>query len=118
MPRFEVLAGPTLIGHSDLEFGDAAMGSAGGKLSPSPAYFTIQPDVVAAREGSQAHLSLVVRRIGGQAIPAQGGVQVLDYSAELGSEGIEVHVLGIGYPLYEQLFPKHVATYNAQFLKG
>jgi len=96
MPRFEVLAGPTLIGYFDLELGDAAMGSAAGMLSPLPAHFAIQADIIAAREDSQVHLSLVVRPIGGQALPARGGVQILDYSQELGGEGIEVHVLGVG----------------------
>jgi hypothetical protein len=94
------------------------MGVAAGKLLPSPAYGAIQPSVVAAREGSQAHLSFVVRLVAGGELPAQGGVQILDYSAELGAEGLEVHVLGIGYPLYEELFPEHVAAYKAQFLKA
>ena len=91
------------------------MGVAMGKFLPSPAYATIQPAVVALREGSQAHLSLVVRLVGGLALPAQGGVQILDYSAELGADGLEVSVFGIGYPLYERLFPEHVAAYDAQF---
>ena len=60
--------------------------------------------IVAARESSQAHLSLAVRQIGGQQIPTQGGVLILDYSADLGGDGLEVEVLGIPYLLYEQLF--------------
>jgi hypothetical protein len=42
-------------------------------------------------------------------------VQIIDYSAELGAEGIQVHVNGIGYPLYKELFPEHVAAYASQF---
>jgi hypothetical protein len=118
MPRFEVLAGSVVVGHSDLELGDAPMGVAGGKFLPAPAYAMLQALVVAARESSQAHLSLRVRLAEGQELPAQGGVQIIDYSAELGGEGMEVHVLGIGYPLYEELFPTHVAAYEAQFPKA
>jgi hypothetical protein len=115
MSLFEVFAGGILVGYSELESGDPPMGVAAGKLSPSPAYRTIQPSVVAAREGSQADLALAVRTADGQELPGQGGVQILDYSAELGAEGIQVHVLGIGYPLYEELFPQHVAAYRSQF---
>jgi hypothetical protein len=32
--------------------------------------------------------------------------------------GLEIDVLGIGYPLYEELFPKHVADYKARFTKA
>jgi hypothetical protein len=113
MPRFQVFAGETLIGHSDLELGDAPMGGAEGKFLPSPAYAAIQAAVVAAREESQDHLSLAVRVSGGRDLPAAGGVRILDYSDELGAERLQVSVLGIGYPLYGELFPEHVAAYKA-----
>jgi hypothetical protein len=105
MPRFEILADGAVIGHSELEVGDPSMGVAAGKFLPTTAYLGIQPSVVAARESSQAFLSLGVRLVGGAWIPAQGGVQILDYSAELGTDGLEIEVLGIGFPLYEELFP-------------
>ena len=91
------------------------MGVAIGTFMPAPAYAAIKASALASREGSQEHLSLVVRTTDGQALPAQGGVQIVDYSAELGPEGIQVHVLGIGYPLYAELFPKQVAAYKKQF---
>jgi hypothetical protein len=93
------------------------MGVAEGRFLPSPAYAAIQPSVVATRYGSQAHLMLSVRSYKGTHLSAQGGVQILDYSAELAAEEIEVHVLGIGYPTYEELFPFHVAAYCARFSK-
>ena len=65
----------------------------------------------------QAHLMLSVRSSNGTDLPAQGGVQILDYSAELAAEEIEVHVLGIAYPTYKKLFPSHVAAYRARFSK-
>jgi hypothetical protein len=93
------------------------MGVAEGKFLPSPAYAVIQPSVVATRYGSQEHLVLAVRSANGNELPAQGGVHILDYSVELGSEEIEIHVLGIGYPTYEELFPSHVAAYRSRFSK-
>ena len=105
MGRFEILAGSVVVGHSELEVGDPSMGVAAGKLLPTTAYAGIQASIIAARGSSQAHLSLAVRQIGGQPLPAQGGVRILDYSADLGGDGLEVEVLGIPYPLYEQLFP-------------
>jgi len=95
------------------------MGVAGGKLLPSPEYSIIQPSVIATRESSQAHLRLVVRLVGGRELPAEGGVHITDYSAELGiDDGLEIDVFGIGYPLYGELFPEHVAAYKAQFSKA
>jgi len=89
------------------------MGVASGKFLPMPAYDSIRPLVVALREGgSQAHLSLVVREIEGNELDPVGGVIISDYSAELGADGLEVEALGIGYPLYGELFPDHVGAYD------
>ena len=115
MPRFEVLADSTLVGYSELETGDPPMGVAGGRFVPLPAYESIRSTVVAALEGDQSHLQLSVRVTGGPALPTQGGVQIIDLSAELGAEALQVHALGIGYPLYQELFPSHVTAYENQF---
>jgi hypothetical protein len=117
MPRFEVFANTTAIGYSELEYGDPPMGVALGRFFPLPGYEAIQPRVVAARAGLQTHLALTVRTADGHSIPAQGGVQINDCSAELGPEGIEVAVLGIGYPLYEELFPGRYAQYAARLIE-
>lgn len=94
------------------------MGIATGVLRPTAEYSLVQPALIATREDSQAHLELVVRLADGEEILSAGGVHITDYSEELGFEdGIEVDVLGIGYPLYEELFPGHVAAYRAQFPK-
>jgi hypothetical protein len=93
------------------------MGVAGGRFLPLPAYEAIQARVVAARDTSQEHLALSVRTIDGYAIQAQGGVQIIDFSSELGADVIEVHVCGIGYPLYEELFPGRHAAYVESFAK-
>jgi hypothetical protein len=105
MSRFTVFFNSTPIGHSDLESGDPPMGVASGKFLPLPSYQEAQLSIIAARDNSQDHLALTVRTTDGQVLPAQGGVQIVDHSPELGAEGIELHVLFIGYPLYEELFP-------------
>lgn len=60
MYRFEALAGTTLIGHSELELGDALMGVAFGSFVPLPAYVNVQKAVVESAGGSQDHLFLSV----------------------------------------------------------
>lgn len=104
MPRFEILSNGTVVGNSDLEHGDPPMGVAAGRFIPLPQYEGIRPAVVAARSSIQTHLALTVRTADGRLTPA-AGTQINDYSVELGPEGIEVEVYGIGYPLYEELFP-------------
>lgn len=89
------------------------MGVACGRLVAAPAYSSIQPQVVSAGE-DQVSLNLTARLSNGQILDAIG-VYIADYSAELGLEGLEVSVLGIAYPLYEDLFPNHVAAYKHPF---
>jgi hypothetical protein len=115
MPRFEVLARQVVIGHTELEFGDPPMGVAFGQFLPVPAYASVQASLIAARDASQQHLELQVLQPDGAPIPAQGGVQILDLSDELGPSSIEIHMLGIPYPLYAQLFSSHLAAYDARF---
>jgi hypothetical protein len=119
MHRYALYSEGTLIGHSALEGGDPPMGVASGRFFPQPAYEKIQAKVVAAFTSSQDHLGLVVIDTQtGSSLPAQGGAQILDASADVGPEGIEVQVLGIPYPLYEQLFPGRYAAYEASFSKA
>lgn len=116
MQRFEVFANNVLIGHSDLKTGDPPMSVAEGEFSPTPEYATVRSAVIAARESSQAHLSLSVRSIDGRELQASGGIHLLDHSDELGSEGLWLQVCGIVYPPYGDLFPEHVAEYNTDDL--
>ena len=110
MAQYKVYAGEALIGHSALESGDPPMGVASGKFFAVPAYASIQPQCIANRDLPQTHLGLTVARPNGDLIPAEHGVAILDYSVELGE--IEVHAFGIGYPLYEELFPNLAAAYR------
>ena len=97
-----------------MEVGDPPMGVASGKFRPVPAYSVIRSECIAALgNGRWDHLSLSVMASDGRSLPAQGGVMILD-SHELKPGEAEVHVAGIPYPLYEQLFPKHVELYYAR----
>ena len=118
MYRFDVLASATLIGYSELELGDAPMGVAFGRFAPLPAYVNIQKAVVESAGGSQDHLFLSVRLTNGSPLPGGGTIHLEDHSFELGPEGLELSVLGIAYPIYEELFPAHVAAYARQFPKS
>jgi hypothetical protein len=109
---YSVFADNTLIGHSDLEVGDPPMGVASGKLRPTPSYSTVRDDCISAlASGKWDRLNLSVRSEDGKSLPAQGGVMILD-AYEIEPSEVEVHVAGIPYPLYEQLFPKHVEIYR------
>ena len=114
MSQYRILWDQTLIGYSALESGDPPMGVASGKFLPLPEYGAVQDRCIASRDVSQEHLPLSATQSDGQLIPALG-VSILDFSIELGASEIEVHVTGIGYPLYEELFPNQVAAYAKQF---
>ncbi len=90
------------------------MGTAVGRFLPLPSYQKVQLLLVAARVASQDHLALTVQTSDGQLLPAQGGTQIVDFSADPGSESIELNVCGGGYPLYEELFPGRLAAYFAR----
>ena len=119
MSRFGIYSGSTIIGYSELEGGDPPMGCAAGRFLPLPNYSSVKAscriDPHSENVSSQEHLALSVRLVGGDVISAQGGVLILDYSDEPDCGAIEVHVNGIPYPLYEELFPEHVAAYERQF---
>jgi hypothetical protein len=122
MLRFEIYSNGTLIGRSDLELGDAPMGVAAGRFIPLPAYEQIRAsvptDLVKRKTPSQDHLNLTIRETGGKEVIGSGGVHITDCSEALGPDGIEVELLGVGYPLYEELFPQHVAAYKKQWRKA
>ncbi len=89
-----------------------------GRFVPLPAYVNVQKAVVESAGGSQDHLFLSVRLTNGSPLPGGGTIHLEDHSFELGPEGLELSVLGIAYPIYEELFPAHVAAYARQFPKS
>lgn len=95
MPAFTVFAGATPVGSTALELGDRAVGVAAGRFVPAPAYAAIQAEVIATQHASQLALGLRVTRADGRLVAGDGNVQIVDYSAELGADALEVHVIGI-----------------------
>lgn len=89
------------------------MGVASGRFYPAPGYRTIQ---LCCRQehADQTGLDLTVRTPDRQIIQC-AGVSILDYSAEFGETAIELNVLGISSPSYEDLFPQQVAEYEKHF---
>jgi hypothetical protein len=111
--KFSVFAGSTLVGYSNLERGDPPMGVAFGSFVPVAEYAAIQREC-ATNHSNQASLNLTVQSDSGNVIPCVG-VSILDYSVQAGVAEIEVNLIGVPSPLYEELFPEHVAAYQRQF---
>jgi hypothetical protein len=78
---------------------------------PTAAYAAVQDRVIATRDGSQLGLTLRVLAPDGSQLAADGQVQILDFSPELGPDGMEVQVLGIESPTYAELFPTQAAAF-------
>jgi len=101
--KYEVFAGDVMIGWSELEKGDPPMGVALGVFHPTDSY----------RAGEARGLR--VRPEGGGFFEPAAGVQIEDYSADLGADGIEISVLGLDADTYQQFFPMHLKAYEEQF---
>jgi len=80
------------------------MGCACGAFTPAPAYSAIQQHCIRHREKWEPVLGLSVEA-NGVVVECSGGFQIVDYSPEIGSEGIQLHLLGITVPSYAELFP-------------
>jgi hypothetical protein len=106
MSEFRVYSGATLVGTSNLEHGDPPVGVVFGRFFPAAAYASIQAECASNGE-DQTNLHLSVAAPSGEIIQC-AGVGILD-----GGDDIEVNVLGISYPSYAELFPQHVAQYEA-----
>lgn len=111
--NFEVFHGETLVGWSALENGDPPMGVAFGRFFPAEGYSGIRKEC-AENHADQTQLALTVRKSCGRKLDCMG-VAILDYSVKCGIQEIEVDLLGIAWPLYSELFPHHVASYEARF---
>jgi len=85
------------------------MGVAFGKFVAADSYRQIQPECQASCD--QSRLALSVGTPLGVQVPCLGGdiVDVTDQFEDVDPEDIVVTVVGIAYPLYAELFPRHVA---------
>lgn len=106
MSEFKVFSGTVLVGTSGLEFGDPPMGVAFGRFVPAAGYAAIEAQCK-SNHRDQSHLRLSVVTPSGEVIQCSG-VGILE-----GGGDIEVNVLGISYPPYAELFPQHIARYEA-----
>jgi hypothetical protein len=113
--RFEIKLGSEIIGFSELEGGDPSMGVASGRFVPTPAYAFIHPYCVKRREHWVSIPGLTVWVAGGAPIECSGGIQIIDFSPELGEAGIEVLLNGVTNPPYAELFRHHVEAYKKRF---
>ncbi|MHC8301396.1 hypothetical protein [Pseudomonas sp. ZS1P83] len=113
MTLFQIYSGLTLVGWSALEDGDPSMGVATGQFKPAEAYDVIKNECRSSRI-EQSSLGLSVQTASGVTIPC-AGVNISDYSQELGDGCIDITILGVPHPLYEELFPRQVGVYASQF---
>ena len=113
MQRFSIYSGSVLVGYSALEHGDPPMGVAFGEFEPADGYRLIQREC-RTNHDDQSALLLSAQTEGGVVIDCMG-VGILDYSEMTPFDAIEINVLGISYPLYEELFPEHVSRYAGLF---
>jgi hypothetical protein len=93
--RFEIKLGGEVIGFSELEGGDPPMGVASGRFVPTPAYTSIQTYCIKHRDHWASIPELMVSVVGGAPIECSGGIQIIDFSPELGDAGIEIHLNGV-----------------------
>jgi hypothetical protein len=100
---FEILDGDTVIGTTAFEGGDSPMGVAYGDFEANSAYRLEHTD-------PRGNLTA---RFNGQLIPSAGGVGIEDMFDEIGERGVTI--FGIDHMLYAELFPEHVAAYEALY---
>ena len=105
-----------LIGHSELEQGDPPMGVVHGIFNPTLLFDNIRPLAEELPdEDMRRWQGLELRKHNGEIVECTMGVVVIEYGSQNGPFEIEVTCLGIGYPLYGELFPHHVRAYNESF---
>jgi hypothetical protein len=114
MGRFEVWVNSVMVGLSALESGDPPMGVAIGRLHPNDSYAAFQAQIIAAKGENLDGLTVSVRLQGGQELVC-AGCHIIDFSPDVGPDGIEASVLGLSEPPYDELFPEHVLKYRNAF---
>ncbi|MFD1218126.1 hypothetical protein [Microbulbifer celer] len=113
--KFKLFARNELLGETLLENGDPPMGVAFGELIPNEHYFKYQELFCTQDFQRISELKLTVISESGVTLEPSGGIGIEDYSKDMGELSIYVNVLGIDSSVYNQLFPAHVAAYEAQF---
>lgn len=113
---FEFWKDDVLIGHSKLELGDAPMGVVFGVFLETEKFAYLRPQAERLDDYSRRWgKSLVLKGTNGKIIECYAGIVIIEYGPPIKRDAIQVTCLGIGYPLYEELFPHHVKAYEEQF---
>ncbi|WP_143026719.1 hypothetical protein [Celeribacter baekdonensis] len=109
---FHIFFDGKLIGRSALEEGDPAMGCAEGRFMPCEGFSEFLARVSPEQDNDPA----LKRWVGLTVFDHEGAqIECLDvvlFACEFdGERDLWVDALGIGFPLYEELFPGRYATY-------
>jgi hypothetical protein len=120
---FSIFDGATLIGHSELNEGDAPMGVASGRFEPTNSFSAMRSRMKPAYDGVGKKLGdarfvtgLYARTADGTPICCSE-VAVWEYGEAHAPFALSVECLGIDYPQYEELFPHLMQAYKDQFTK-
>ena len=113
---FEIWKDDVLIGHSKLELGDAPMGVAFGDFLETEKFASLRPQAERLDDYSRRwRKNLILKGSNGDTIECHAGIAIIEYGPPIKCDAIQVSCLGIGYPLYEELFPHHVKAYEESF---
>lgn len=109
---FAIISGGRILGYSELEQGDPPMGVAFGRFIPAEGFGvfvqTVPPDATGG-DRVQIWNNLEARSANGAVLQCAGVGIRYDLDGEF---ACEVEVLGIGSPLYEEMFPHLVEAYD------
>ena len=118
---YAIYAGELLVGHSALDGGDAPMGVASGVFEPTSLFFELAAKEAQADEAS-CRPAPDIRVWKGLSAMTPAGVllecqatSVIGYCPDGANWELEVNVLGIPYPNYENLFPEQLMAYRNAF---
>jgi hypothetical protein len=122
LEMYSIYAGDILVGHSAFETGDPPMGVASGVFQPNPNFSGLHARGVPAVDGAGQPLAdllvwtgLSAKTPAGADLECQGGVCITGYCSDPELWELEVSCLGIPHPLYEDIFPEHVKSYESMF---
>jgi len=104
-----------LIGYSKLEQGDPPMGVAHGQFIATDKFENYRSKAESLDDNSRRWQGLSVKMPDGQEIKCHAGIVIIEYGPLDDIFAIEATCLGIGYPLYGELFPHHVKAYNEEW---
>ncbi|MGB0906651.1 MAG: hypothetical protein ACPGVT_04090 [Maricaulaceae bacterium] len=115
--RFAIAYKNAVIGHSKLEGGDPPMGVAFGDFIATENFKAFRKTAPVQNVDDEHRIWEGLDLIPPNQARVEDivGVTVAEYGPRGAPFAIEVTCFGIAYPKYGELFPHHVAAYEAQF---